>query len=106
MWRTGDRLFPCRDELIKVLELEPNVLANPGAADTPLPDGLSDPARRHMEILGRLVDVQETTARCLTQPAVLHALPLRLRAFVPPQVAGRAEHGQFDQVTSASSDAI
>ncbi len=44
------RLLAGGDQLVQMLDPEPDVLADPGAADLALPDRLSDPACGHVEI--------------------------------------------------------
>jgi hypothetical protein len=48
-----------------VLDPEANVLADPGAADLALPDGVGDPAGGHVEVGRCFVDGQQRLmARC------------------------------------------
>jgi len=44
------RLFASGDEFVQMLDPEPDVLADPGAADSVLSDRISDPACGHVEI--------------------------------------------------------
>ena len=53
------RLFAGGDEFIQMLDPEPDVLADPGAADLSLPDRICDPAYRHVEIRSGFVDRQQ-----------------------------------------------
>ena len=53
------RLFAGGDEFVQMLDPEPDVLADPGAADLALPDRISDPACGHVEIRRGLVDRQQ-----------------------------------------------
>ena len=53
------RLFAGGDEFVQMLDPEPDVLADPGAADLALSDRISDPACGHVEIGRGLVDRHE-----------------------------------------------
>ena len=57
------RLFAGGDEFVQMLDAEPDVLADPGAADLSLPDRISDPACGHVEIRRGFVDRQTTWRR-------------------------------------------
>jgi hypothetical protein len=46
------RLFAGGDQLVQMFDPEPDVLADPGAADLALSDRISDPACGHVEIGG------------------------------------------------------
>ena len=45
----GDRLLADFDELLEMLGSEPDVLADPGAANLPLADRIGDPANRDVQ---------------------------------------------------------
>ena len=53
------RLFAGGDQFVQMLDPEPDVLADPGAADSALPDRISNPTCRHVQIGGGLVDRHE-----------------------------------------------
>jgi hypothetical protein len=53
------RLFAGGDQLVQMLDAEPDVLADSGAADLALPDRVSDPARGHVEVRRGFVDRQK-----------------------------------------------
>jgi hypothetical protein len=53
------RLFAGGDEFVQMLDAEPDVLADPGAADLALSDRICDPACRHVEIRRGFVDRQK-----------------------------------------------
>jgi hypothetical protein len=53
------RLFAGGDQFVQMLDPEPDVLADPGAADLSLSDRISDPACGHVEIRRGFVDRHE-----------------------------------------------
>jgi hypothetical protein len=56
-----DGLLPTGDQLFKMASSEPDVLADPGAADAPLLHRVLQPPDRYVQVVGRFLDGQQAS---------------------------------------------